>query len=203
LSSRGAIQPMSLLAAAEHEGALILPVLVGPCRFNRTPGLADYQAVNSPERTLMEMSEAEQDPVWLQLADRIEDALAATVEPQRSEPRSGKLVARRGSASAPAQRGDGTEPSGDRLPDLYLLVRQEVADNRLLLSFQLKTRDGALGPRVTVFTAFPRSQSTRALAPGRAVPGVGSRPPLQCTVNFTGQCLATTRRKAHFAADGV
>src|SRR5437588_900547 len=43
-----------LLAAAEHQGALILPVLVGPCRFNRTPGLADYQAVNSPERTLME-----------------------------------------------------------------------------------------------------------------------------------------------------
>jgi hypothetical protein len=150
-----------LLAAAEHEGALILPVLVGPCRFNRTPGLADYQAVNSPERTLMEMSEAEQDRVWLQLADRIEDALAVTVEPQRSEPRSERLVSRRGSASAPAQRGDGTE-SGDRLPDLYLLVRQEVADNRLLLSFQLKTRDGALGPDdrlygPVVLAANPRS----------------------------------------------
>ncbi len=134
-----------LLAAAEGEGALILPVIIGPCRFSRTPGLADYQAVNSPERTLMEMSEAEQDRVWLQLVDRIEDALAAPVESPQGERLPGKPVSRRGSASAPAQRGSGSERFGEGLPDLYLLVRQEEADNRLLLSYQLKTRDAGLG----------------------------------------------------------
>ena len=66
-----------LLRAAESGGALILPVLVGPCRFSRTPGLARFQAVNSPDETLAEMTEAQQDRVWLRLVERIEDELAA------------------------------------------------------------------------------------------------------------------------------
>ena len=67
------LQP--LLQAADHEGAMILPVLLSPSRFNRTPDLKEYQAVNSPDRTFMEMTEAEQEREWLKLAYHIEDVL--------------------------------------------------------------------------------------------------------------------------------
>ena len=64
-----------LLKAAEQDGALILPVIVSPCRYERTPALKEFQAANSPSRTLEEMKPAEWKRVLLQVSELIEDTL--------------------------------------------------------------------------------------------------------------------------------
>ena len=68
----------ALLKAAEQNGALILPVIVSPCRYERTPELKDFQAANSPERTLEEMDSAEWKRVLLAISEKIEDELTKT-----------------------------------------------------------------------------------------------------------------------------
>ena len=61
-----------LLAAAQAEGARILPVIISASRFKRVPELARFQAVNSPDRPLDEMPRAEQEKVLERLAHTIE-----------------------------------------------------------------------------------------------------------------------------------
>ena len=65
-----------LLAAAEAEGVTILPVILSPCRFNRTPSLSQFQAVNPPDKPLINMQPGEREAVWQKLTDTIEDVLA-------------------------------------------------------------------------------------------------------------------------------
>ncbi len=60
-----------LLVAAKREGALILPIIVGPCLFVRTPELSRFQALNAPSRPLTAMNEHEQEDVLFRAADRI------------------------------------------------------------------------------------------------------------------------------------
>jgi hypothetical protein len=52
-----------LLEGARDRGVHILPVIVSPCRFERTP-LRQFQAVNSPSSPLTSRSEREQDHVF-------------------------------------------------------------------------------------------------------------------------------------------
>lgn len=61
-----------LLAAADQEGAQILPVIVGHSRFEKT-GLADYQAVNALSEPLRGMAPSDEDLVFVKLADRIDE----------------------------------------------------------------------------------------------------------------------------------
>lgn len=44
-----------LLKAAKEEGAVILPVIVSPCRFDVTESLSQFQALNDPDQPLMKM----------------------------------------------------------------------------------------------------------------------------------------------------
>src|SRR6185503_6243047 len=44
-----------LLESAENEGALIVPVIVAPSMFTRTPQLSKFQAVNDPEKPLVSL----------------------------------------------------------------------------------------------------------------------------------------------------
>lgn len=64
-----------LLLAAEKEGAIILPLIVSPCRFSRTKSLSVFQAVNNPNRPLTAVSKNQQEKVLDELAQRIESAL--------------------------------------------------------------------------------------------------------------------------------
>ena len=50
-----------LLEAAKKEGATILPVIVSPSRFLRIPDLAQFQSVNDPNNSLINMSKREQE----------------------------------------------------------------------------------------------------------------------------------------------
>ena len=66
----------SLLVAAEAEGAVILPVIVRPCRFAKTLDLAQYQSVNPPDKPLSTLGEAEQEEYLFKVAEAIEEAVS-------------------------------------------------------------------------------------------------------------------------------
>jgi hypothetical protein len=61
-----------LLAAAESDGVIIIPLLVSASRFLRTASLAKFQAVNDPARPLVDLSRGEQERVLDELSRRIE-----------------------------------------------------------------------------------------------------------------------------------
>jgi len=62
-----------LLTAAEVDGAIILPLIVSPSRFRQTANIAQFQTVNSPDRPLSAMNYNEQEEVFVQLSERIEE----------------------------------------------------------------------------------------------------------------------------------
>ena|ERR1700680_3184676 len=65
-----------LLAHQRARGLKILPVLLKPSVFKRTE-LANFQAINKDLRSLLEMTDAEQAQLWVQLAGVIDDLPAA------------------------------------------------------------------------------------------------------------------------------
>ena len=64
-----------LLQAAEQDGALILPVIVGFCRFEKDPELSQFQAVNAADQPLIALKGAAQEKLLWSVAEAIEDAL--------------------------------------------------------------------------------------------------------------------------------
>lgn len=67
-----------LLKAAEEEGAVILPVIVRPCRFTKTKSLSGFQAVNDPEKSIGSASSITAEKVLTKVVDAVEHALAGT-----------------------------------------------------------------------------------------------------------------------------
>src|SRR5437016_1098826 len=63
-----------LLAAAREEGALILPVVVSPCRFTETSELGAFQAANDPVRPLAALPVAERERLWVREANAVDAA---------------------------------------------------------------------------------------------------------------------------------
>jgi hypothetical protein len=61
-----------LLLAAEEDGARILPLILSPSRFRKTKSLAQFQAVNDPEKPLISLSRADQETVLVKLSEDIE-----------------------------------------------------------------------------------------------------------------------------------
>ncbi len=70
-----------LLEAARDEGATILCVIINHCRFERTQELAQFQAVNNPNKPLAKLPIAEREAVWVKVADAVE----ACFEGRRAE----------------------------------------------------------------------------------------------------------------------
>jgi hypothetical protein len=64
-----------ILKAAEQDGAVILPLIVSPSQFQRTPQLSRYQSVNDPSRPLIKMSKTQREETLVNLAVRISDLL--------------------------------------------------------------------------------------------------------------------------------
>ena len=60
-----------LLRAAEEEGALILPIIVGHSLFLRTPELCRFQAVNDPSTPLVSAPEGEQEATFVRVAESV------------------------------------------------------------------------------------------------------------------------------------
>lgn len=64
-----------LLDAAEREGAVILPVIVGASLFESDKALSQFQSVNPPDQPLSAMSRAKQEAFLVKVAQSIKDAL--------------------------------------------------------------------------------------------------------------------------------
>ncbi len=65
-----------LLAAAEKGGAVILPVIIGPCQFEETECLSEFQTVNPPSKPLSGSRKDAQERVLLKVARSVKEALA-------------------------------------------------------------------------------------------------------------------------------
>ncbi|MFX1588408.1 MAG: TIR domain-containing protein, partial [Promethearchaeota archaeon] len=65
-----------LLYTAEKQGTKIIPVIVNPCRFLKTKGLADFQAANDPLNPLVNLTKGEQDAVFERVANQVEKILS-------------------------------------------------------------------------------------------------------------------------------
>jgi hypothetical protein len=64
-----------LLAAAEEQGATVLPVVVSPCRFEETKNLSKFQAVNPPSQPLSMMTKARREAYFVKISRAVEAAL--------------------------------------------------------------------------------------------------------------------------------
>lgn len=143
-----------LLEAAEKEGAIILPVIVSPSRFLRTPGLAQFKSVNAPSNSLIKMSKGEQEEVFVQIAESIE----TTLEPmKRSTP-----------ADISKRRTDDTQSDAkydllERVPLSVLYGEMDQLEAHeiyfLLISKGMRPRGfskglGLSGPRTIVYSSY-------------------------------------------------
>jgi hypothetical protein len=61
-----------LLEAAEHEGTVILPVIISPCVMGN---ISDFQAVNPPSKPLVDLNRGDRDRVWVNVVESITAAL--------------------------------------------------------------------------------------------------------------------------------
>jgi TIR domain len=64
-----------LLKAAEEKGTIMMPLIASASRFEHTPSLAQFQAVNSPSRPLNGLPKAKQEEILLKLSLDVEIAL--------------------------------------------------------------------------------------------------------------------------------
>lgn len=62
-----------LLSAAQNDGATILSLIIKPSRYGRIEKLSKYQSVNDPKKPLAGLSEFEQDNIFVELMNTIED----------------------------------------------------------------------------------------------------------------------------------
>lgn len=71
-----------LLQRHENDGAVILPLILSPSRFGKTPSLVCFQSVNPPTQPLIALPKAEQEAILVGLTEAIESALG---QPQTTE----------------------------------------------------------------------------------------------------------------------
>ncbi|MBK7873591.1 MAG: toll/interleukin-1 receptor domain-containing protein [Saprospiraceae bacterium] len=65
----------SLLTAAEDEGAVILPLILGHCMFMETESLSKFQAINPPDKPLTDMLEGERDALFVRITRETKNAM--------------------------------------------------------------------------------------------------------------------------------
>lgn|ERR1035437_1905500 len=71
-----AAERQAAIEGVRADGAVVIPVIVGPCRFGSVPELSSLQAANDPARPLTTLPVAERERVWVRVADAIEAAFA-------------------------------------------------------------------------------------------------------------------------------
>jgi RES domain-containing protein len=67
-----------ILSAAEDKGLVILPVIISPSRFERTPGLSQFQTINPPSDPLIKMSKWKREDLLDKIAQAVETAISRT-----------------------------------------------------------------------------------------------------------------------------
>jgi hypothetical protein len=77
-----------LLQAAETEGAIILPVIIGHSRFLQLESLSRFQTVNSPTQPLEGMSKTRREEILVKVTEAVERALKQNNKPNQASPAS-------------------------------------------------------------------------------------------------------------------
>lgn len=75
-----------ILNAQKNDGLHIICVLIGPSRFESIPDLSKFQAINPPSRSILSISSAEREKVWVKVANAVDAAF------QNRDPEEGWLV---------------------------------------------------------------------------------------------------------------
>ncbi|HYQ02769.1 MAG TPA: toll/interleukin-1 receptor domain-containing protein [Polyangiaceae bacterium] len=70
------------LLAAERDGATVIPIIVAPCLIDNFPEITRLQSANSMDRSLVSLSPAEQEKVFVDVAKRIEHLISVPIAPQ-------------------------------------------------------------------------------------------------------------------------
>ena len=60
-----------ILENAENEGTVILAIVLKPCLVEEYPSIAQYQFVNKPSETIIQMSEAKKEETWMSLVKEV------------------------------------------------------------------------------------------------------------------------------------
>jgi hypothetical protein len=69
-----------LLRAAEKDGVIILPVIISPSRFEKTPSLSQFQAVNDPAEPLIGLARVKQEAILVKVSEVIDASLNQWLE---------------------------------------------------------------------------------------------------------------------------
>lgn len=69
-----------LLKAAQEDGATILSVILKPCLLEEYPEINQYQAINSPSNTILQMDEATREITWVELVKTIKKLITTRDE---------------------------------------------------------------------------------------------------------------------------
>lgn len=115
-----------LLAAAEQDGAIILPVILSPSRFQRTT-LAAFHAVNNPAKPMITMNKGEQEAVLVKVAELVESAFDSLPSPQA------RIV-----AADPGEKGERQERESRSNSSLPVLPATDALRSERKTSWPLK-----------------------------------------------------------------
>lgn len=63
----------TLLSAASRRGLTILTIIVRPCMIEQYPSISQYQAVNDPKYSILQLDEGSREVIWLKLARQIKE----------------------------------------------------------------------------------------------------------------------------------
>jgi len=66
---------LPVLLDAEKKDVKILSVILKPCLFTLYPQLSNFQCINDPSKTVIQMNEAEREIVWMKLITRINELI--------------------------------------------------------------------------------------------------------------------------------
>ena len=134
-----------LLHRAASGGVLILPVVIGPCRFREHEALSRYQCVNDPESPLSAMTKSAAETVLVSLSRSIDDYFrllesSPTQSPSASEPNPHAVEAKPPGAVVTAKKRESSTTAQGQLevPTYGPLV----VDRPINLGFDGATRNG-------------------------------------------------------------
>ncbi len=62
-----------LIEEAERDGALVLPLILKPCRYQKNPHLSQFPPTNDPNAPLISLTEGNQEVVFIRLIETIDE----------------------------------------------------------------------------------------------------------------------------------
>ena len=106
-----------LLKAADEKGVVILPLIIGHCRFQQTKSLSVFQAVNNPGKPLASIrSPAKRDEEFVRLTDHVEAAWKDRQQQREKAPPAETSEVSSGEEPAPPEVVKDTSPVASKPP---------------------------------------------------------------------------------------